>query len=117
MELFPRVLTETPQTTYAVWFARVRRLAAGARIGGSPARLAGTSAGRSTRERREYRLAILDEDAARQWTQLPRERVRARIRSSRQMLAKLARSKEREHCADANENLAGSDDFDELLAD
>jgi hypothetical protein len=113
-ELARRVVTEMPQSTYAGWFATSGPWQP---THESAALLRGWLAQARPdefTEWREFRLAIFEEAAAGQWSRIPRDEVKAHVRNSRALLAKLMRSKNAKIARLAKERLAESAAFDEL---
>lgn len=114
-ELTRRVVTETPQSSYAGWFATsapwepTRESAALLRSW-----LAQAPQDALT-EWRQYRLALLEEHAARQWSRSTPDEVRAHIRAARTLLAQSKKSKNPKIARLAAEREELDADLDELV--
>jgi hypothetical protein len=114
-EFARRVVVEMPESAYAGWFATsapwqpARESAALLRNW-----LAQAPPDEFT-EWREFRLALLEEHAARQWTSIPRDQVHAHIQRARSLLLKLKGSKNAKIARAATERMDFNADLDELL--
>jgi len=114
-ELARRVITETPRSAYAGWFA-----ASGpwqpARVSAALLRdwLEQAPPDEFT-EWREYRLALLEEGSTRQWSDIPPDQARTHVRRALTLLTKLKQSKNPNVARAAAERLEFDADLEESI--